>query len=142
MKSMILLSLDLLQRLDGCLVQLFSGEIYRISEAQLIKQEVRLIVGEVMYLDTQMKEAFTVTQYQQILRLYSPVQELVAERRERQDLLVLTDQGLQQLLPESVDELDLYGLALTRPKQYKFIKNLRGYLGYYRKFDLSWYFNS
>lgn len=142
MKSMILLSFDLLKRLDGCLIQLFTGEIYRISEGCLLKQEIRLVNGDVMYLDTGESETFTVSCYRQIWRLYNPVQELVAERNENADPLMLADQGMQQLLPEAVDELDLSGLALTRPKQYKFIKELRGYLGYYKKIDLSWYFNS
>lgn len=142
MKSMILLSFDLLKKLDGCLIQLFTGEIYRISESWLLKQEIRLIKGDVMYLDTGESETFTVSRYRQIWRLYNPMQELVAERNESTYFLMLTDQGMQQLLPEIVDELDLYGLALTRPKQYKFIKELRGYLGYYRKIDLTWYFNS
>jgi hypothetical protein len=142
MKSMILLSFDLLKRLDGCLIQLRTGEIYRISESYLLKQEIRLINGDVMYLDTEESETFTVCRYLQIWRLYNPMQELAAERNEITDSLKLTEQGIQQLLPEVVDELDLFGLALSRPKQYKFIKELRGYLGYYRKIDLSWYFNS
>ncbi|WP_394701606.1 hypothetical protein [uncultured Enterococcus sp.] len=142
MKSMILLSLDLLKKLDGCLIQLFTGEIYRISEDCLVKQEVRLVANDIMYLDTKENETLTVSRYQQIWRLYNPMQDLAAERNEISDFLCLTNQGIYQLLPEIVDELDLYGLALTRPKQYKFIKELRGYLGYYKKIDLSWYFNS
>lgn len=142
MKPMILVSLNLLKRMDGCLVQLFTGEIYRITEGCLLKQKMQLINGDVMYLDTEESETFTVNRYWQIYRLYNPILELVAERHESNDSLVLTDLGLQKISPESVDELDLYGLSLTRPKQYKFIKELRGYLGYYKKIDLGWYFNS
>lgn len=143
MKHTILLSFDLLKRLD-CIAQFFTGEIYRISKGVLVKQKILLIDGEILFLDMIEKRAFTVNFYKQINRLYSPVKELVAERAETSDLLTLTEAGLQQLIPKEKKEDDfiLFGLALTNPKQYKFIKEIRGYLGYYKKIDLSWYFDS